>query len=189
MRVRRAAVIGLILVLALAFLFLVPVIAYPLPPGRHDCLPNGCPFAEHESLTYWAFGIGATVGGVRGYSIQVSPGGASCIRTGEGWAFHVRVTTDRTNAAVSGAKVNAISYTTCASGNTTWGSPITTTTPDNGTVTLPTGGVDGYSIVVAYQGIQYPVGVIYIAPVQITTVTLSVPSGNVTIVHSAPGPS
>jgi len=110
-----------------------------------------------------------------------------CIRTGSGYAFHVRVVADGTHAPISGAKVNAISYTTCASGTTEWGSPISTMTPENGTVALSAGGIGGYNIIVAYQGASYSVGDVFIAPVQTTTATLSIISGNATITHSAHG--
>ena len=109
-----------------------------------------------------------------------------CIRTGEGYAFYVRVVADGTNTPISGAKANAISYTTCASGTTEWGSPMTTMTPENGTVALPVSTIDGYNIIIAYQGASYSVGDVFIAPVQITTATLSIPSGNVTVAHSTP---
>src|SRR3989449_11681326 len=66
-----------------------------------------------------------------------------CIRTGQGYAFYVRVVADGTNTSISDAKVNAISYTTCASGYTEWGSPITTMTPDNGTIALPVSAIGG----------------------------------------------
>src|SRR2546422_2879065 len=110
-----------------------------------------------------------------------------CIRTGQGYAFYVRVVADGKNTSISGARVNAISYTTCASGNTEWGSPITTMTPENGTVALPVSGIGGYDIIIGYRGASYSVGDVFIAPVQITAVTLSIPSGNVTITHSAHG--
>ena len=107
-----------------------------------------------------------------------------CIRTGQGYAFYVRVVADGTNTSISGAKVNAISYTTCASGYTEWGSPITTTTPENGTIALPVSAIGGYNIIIGYRGASYSVGDVFIAPVRITTATLSIPSGNVTITHS-----
>src|SRR5256712_13477174 len=74
-----------------------------------------------------------------------------CIRTGQGYAFYVRVVADGKNTSISGARVNAISYTTCASGNTEWGSPITTMTPENGTVALPVSGIGGVHINTAYK--------------------------------------
>src|SRR5437667_2485812 len=69
------------------------------------------------------------------------------------------------------------------------GSPMTTMTPENGTVALPVSTIDGYNIIIAYQGASYSVGDVFIAPVQITTATLSIPSGNVTVAHSAPAPT
>jgi hypothetical protein len=74
----------------------------------------------------------------------------------------------------------------CASGDTEWGSPITLVTPNNGTVSLPVSAIYGYSIIVNYQGNNYFAGEVFIAPVQVTTVTLTIPSGNVTITQSAP---
>src|SRR3989442_15937091 len=73
-----------------------------------------------------------------------------CIRTGHGYAFYVRVVADGTNTSISGAKVNAISYTTCASGYTEWGSPVTTTTPENGTIALPVSAIGGCQIIIWY---------------------------------------
>jgi hypothetical protein len=110
----------------------------------------------------------------------------SCIRTGQGYALYVRVATDRTNASIAGAKVDAISYTVCASGDTEWGDPITAVTPNNGTISLPVSAIDGYSIIVSYQGSSYFAGEVFIAPVEVTIVTLTVPSGNVTVTHSPP---
>jgi len=124
--------------------------------------------------------------GILNAQLQASTQTTQCIRTGQGYAFRVRVVADGTNTPVLGAKVNAISYTTCASGDTEWGSPITALTPDNGTVTLPVSAIGGYNTIINYQGSNYVVGDVFIAPVQITTVTLRVPSGNVTIAHSAP---
>ena len=71
---RRTAVIALVLVVGIAFLFLVPVVHYNPPRGIWHCPANGCPFLRWASVTYWAFGVGATWQDVRGYSFQVGYG-------------------------------------------------------------------------------------------------------------------
>ena len=113
-----------------------------------------------------------------------------CVRSGEGWAFYVRVVADQSGTPISGAKVSAVATTTCqASANSTRmltssGELVSVTTPDNGTVSLPTT-VDEYSITVDYQGAHYSLSA-FVPPVVITTATLSVPSGNVTIANTPP---
>ncbi len=134
------------------------------------------------SLTVYEFSQIGNLSAQHGSEIQTT----QCIRTGQGYAFSVGVVADGTGAPVSGAEVNAISYTTCVGGSTDWGSPITAATPDNGTIALTVSTIDGYNIIVGYEGSSYTVGDVFIAPVQTTTVTLSVPSGNVTVAHSAP---
>ena len=117
-----------------------------------------------------------------------------CFRTGEGWAFYVRVIADGTGAPIAGATVNAFPYVSCqvSSSSSTIitinGAQITLITPENGTVSLPVGtSVDGYSSLrVDYQGVDYPIGNVYVAPTLITTVTLSIPSGVVEITESTP---
>ena len=109
-----------------------------------------------------------------------------CIRTGSGTAFYVRVAADGTNRSVSGAEVYAIPYTECASGYTDFGGLITTVTPSNGTIALPVGGIDGYIVIANYHGSNYTAGEVFAAPVEVTIVTLSVPSGNTTVAHSQP---
>src|SRR3989454_7426367 len=104
-----------------------------------------------------------------------------CIRTGQGYAFYVRVVADGTNTSISGAKVNAISYTTCASGYTEWGSPITTTTPENGTIALPVSAIGGFKIIIMYLGGGFFVWDVFFSPVPGTTATLSIPSTEVTV--------
>src|SRR3989442_15874808 len=73
-----------------------------------------------------------------------------CIRTGQGYAFYIRVVADGTNTSISGAKVNAISYTTCASGDTEWGSPIASMTPENATIALPVSAIGGSIIILQF---------------------------------------
>ena len=137
------------------------------------------------ALVVVSAGAGYIVG-VSRQSQSQSQSQTQCIRTGQGYAFYFRVAADKTNVSIAGAKVDAISYTVCASGDTEWGSPITTTTSNNGTISLPVSAIDGYSIIVSYQGSNYFAGEVFIAPVEVTTVTLTVPSGNVTVIHSAP---
>jgi hypothetical protein len=111
---------------------------------------------------------------------------AQCIRTGEGIAFHVRVATDHTNDSISGVRVEAIPYTKCASGETTFGTMIVAYTPHNGTVALPTSAIGGYVLIASYHGSNYTTGEVFAAPVRVTTVTLRVPSGNATVVSYLP---
>src|SRR2546426_7015417 len=92
-----------------------------------------------------------------------------CIRTGQGYAFYVRVVADGKNTSISGAKVNAISYTTCASGDTEWGSPITTMTPGNGTVALPVSAIGGCYKLIRYRGRNFFCGDVLFCPPPKTT--------------------
>jgi hypothetical protein len=47
---------------------------------------------------------------VQALSTSITP---SCIRVGSGWAFHIHVVSDETKIPVSGAKINALTYTHC----------------------------------------------------------------------------
>ena len=109
-----------------------------------------------------------------------------CIRTGQGYAFYVRVAADGTNKSISGAKVDAIPYTVCASGYTDLGSLVTAVTPSNGTISLPISAIDGYIIIVNYHGSNYTAGEVFAAPVRVTTLTVGIPSGNTSITYSVP---
>lgn len=71
MKVDRVA-IAAFFALIIAFLFLVPVIGYSIPLGAYHCPVNGCQFLRYGSITYWAFGIGATMRDVRGYTLGVA---------------------------------------------------------------------------------------------------------------------
>ena len=54
----RKTLVVVIVVAALAFLFLAPVV-YVQPQGVfHGCPPNGCNFPMYGSVTYWAFSVG-----------------------------------------------------------------------------------------------------------------------------------
>src|SRR3989442_4407781 len=111
-----------------------------------------------------------------------------CIRTGQGYAFYVRVVADGTNTSISGAKVNAISYTTCASGYTEWGSPITTTTPENGTIALPVSAIGGFKNIKSYLwGSVFVWGGFFFPPPGTTpTTVISLTEANR---HAAPNPT
>ena len=114
-----------------------------------------------------------------------------CMRSGEGWAFYVHAVADGTGKPLPGAEVKAAPSTKCSpSSNSTItvtdiSVMVSTTTPGNGTISLPTT-VENYSISVTYDGISYSIARVVVVPVQITDVTVSFPSGNVTITHHDP---
>jgi len=118
----------------------------------------------------------------------------SCVRIGEGWAFYIHVVSDDTKKPVSGAKINALTYTHCGDilDNTNKSSLIETgtlyslVTPDNGTVQLPTATVDGYFFTVFSSGLSYPFETFLPPGGLITNATLSVPSGNLSIAYYYP---
>jgi hypothetical protein len=53
----RRTLLVVIVVAALAFLFLAPVV-YVQPQGVFLCSGNGCNFPMYGSVTYWAFNVG-----------------------------------------------------------------------------------------------------------------------------------
>jgi len=77
MKVNRRSVVGAAFACGLAFLFLVPVISYGIPPGAFNCPANGCNFLRYGSVTYWGLGVGGTWRDVTGYSISVATASAA----------------------------------------------------------------------------------------------------------------
>jgi hypothetical protein len=55
-----------------AFLFLAPVVSYPIPPISYACPANRCQFLRYESITYWALGTGAMLNYAGRYSLSVA---------------------------------------------------------------------------------------------------------------------
>ena len=118
---------------------------------------------------------------------------ASCVRVGEGWAFYIKVVSDASKSPVSGVKINARTYVHCGStlDNTNesslieMGTTYSLATSANGTVQLPTAGVDGYLFTVFSSGRSYPFET-FLPPGLITNATISVPSGNMSISYYYP---
>jgi hypothetical protein len=77
MKVNRKTVVAVVLAFILAFLFLVPVVSYGIPPGTFSCPANGCNFLRYGSVTYWGLGVGGTWRDVTGYSISVASASAA----------------------------------------------------------------------------------------------------------------
>ena len=125
----------------------------------------------------------------RNTQLQSQIATTQCVRTGEGRAFYVRVAGDGTNNSVTGAKIDAIPYTICASGYTDFGNLITAITPSNGTISLPTAAIDAYGVIVSCRGSNYTAGEVFAAPVRVTILTLDIPSGNTSIVYSTSFPT
>ena len=78
---QRVLVLGAALAFCIAFLFLVPVVSYPFPPGLYAEQPS---HVKYGSITYWAFGAGGTwryighggLGYTTGYSVSVASSAA-----------------------------------------------------------------------------------------------------------------
>jgi len=109
-------------------------------------------------------------------------------QSADGLAFYVHVISDRSNDSVAGAIVSATTIVTCASDS---GSVTHTQTdklpesqtPTNGIVEYLSPGAGVYSVAVDYMGRSYAANVT-ISPLQMTNLTLSIPSGTYQIVHS-----
>ena len=99
MKVDRKTAVAVVFAAILAFLFLVPLVSYGIPPGTYHCPLNGCDFLRYGSVTYWAFGVGATWREARGYSIEVI--GATTAAGSTTSSVSYTVTAEPTHAATS----------------------------------------------------------------------------------------
>jgi hypothetical protein len=73
MKVSRNRIVAIIFLFVLAFLFLVPVIYYPIPTGHYSCPTNGYGCVEYGSVTYWGLGVGGTLSYGMAYTIAAAP--------------------------------------------------------------------------------------------------------------------
>jgi len=73
MKAKRNVIGTALFGVVIAFLFLAPVISYSIPfPSPIGCTMNGCDFLRYGSVSYWAFGVGATVRDLGGYSLSLA---------------------------------------------------------------------------------------------------------------------
>lgn len=182
---RRTPIGTLVVSLSIVLVFLVASFAYYYTTTENQATTLN---AQVSALNGQVSTLKGQLSSLNGSNAQLQSQIAKvqCIRTGQGYAFYVRVATDVTNESVSGAKVDAIPYTVCASGYTDFGNLVTTMTPSNGTVSLNPSGIDGYIVIVNYHGSNYTSGEVFAAPVMVTNVIFHIPSGNVTIRHGFP---
>ena len=179
MRRWAKVVVGIALIVLVAFLFLVPVISYPSPAA--SCPPSGCPFIRSGSITYWAFGVGAIIWGFHSYSLVTS--NPACVITGQPGGISLRVISNSTMKPIAGAEVTATSTPAICNDQPAI-PPVVQSYATSSTewVSLPSDNNAGYSISVRYAGQVYSFNA-DLSPVSLTCATLLLPSGstNVTI--------
>lgn len=114
----------------------------------------------------------------------------ACLSSVQGYALYIHVVRDSTSTPVSGATVSSFQINDCSNSN---GSIFTTqtfalsdmVTPANGTVRLVSPPAATYSVTIHYSGSSYNAE-FTVAPLNITSVTVSIPSGRANVTYSQP---
>ena len=121
------------------------------------------------------------------YVILIVP---ACLSSVQGYALYIHVVKDSTAMPVPGATVSSLQINDCGNSN---GSIFTTqtfaltdmVTPANGTVRVASPPAATYSVTVHYSGSSYNTE-FTVAPLNITSVTISIPSGRANVTYSQP---
>jgi predicted extracellular nuclease len=149
----------------------------------------------YGSVSYWAFGVGATVRGTRAYSLEVATApsairtasstsytvsntSVSCIVSAEGTGFYVTVLSD-SGQPIEGAQVSAVRVTS-TSGGTCTQTVSSLLTNSTGSVLITPNIGSYYLLTIQYQGKTFSTHA-PIDPMQTTYVLLKLPSGSISI--------